>query len=57
MNTSKAEDFYKLKKHLKKTVLGDYQVTVNDEETLRHYFKSSDKLDSYFCEMMGWKHE
>ena len=41
----------------KKTVLGDYQVTVNDEETLRHYFKSSDKLDSYFCEMMGWKHE
>lgn len=57
MNTSKAEDFYKLKKHLKKTVLGDYQVTVSDEETLRHYFKSSDKLDSYFCEMMGWKHE
>lgn len=57
MNTSKAEDFYKLKKYLKKTVLGDYQVTVSDEETLRHYFESSDKLDSYFCEMMGWKHE
>ena len=57
MNTSKAEDFYKLKKHLKKTVLGDYQVTVSDEETLRHCFESSDKLDSYFCEMMGWKHE
>lgn len=57
MNTSKAEDFYKLKKYLKKTVLGDYQVTVSDEETLRHYFESSDKLDSYFCEVMGWKYE
>lgn len=57
MNTNKAEGFYNLKKYLKKTVLGDYQVTVSDEETLRHYFHSSDVLDDYFCEAMGWKHE
>lgn len=57
MNTNKAEGFYNLKKYLKKTVLGDYQVTVSDEETLRHYFHSSDVLDGYFCEAMGWKCE
>jgi hypothetical protein len=57
MNTNKAEGFYKLKKYLKKTVLEDYQVTVSNVDTLRHYFESSDKLDDYFCEAMGWKHE
>lgn len=57
MNTNKAEGFYKLKKYLKKTILEDYQVTVSDEETLRDYFHSSDDLDDYFCEAMGWKHE
>ena len=57
MNTNKAEGFYNLKKYLKKIVLGDYQVTVSDEETLRHYFHLSDVLDGYFREVMGWKHE
>ena len=57
MNTNKAEGFYKLKKYLKKTVLEDYQVTVSNVDTLRHYFHSSDVLDGYFCEAMGWKCE
>ena len=57
MNTNKAEGFYNLKKYLKKIVLGDYRVTVSDEETLRHYFHSSDTLGDYLCEAMGWKHE
>ena len=57
MNTNKAEGFYSLKTYLRKTVLEDYQVTVSDEETLRHYFHSSDTLGDYLCEAMGWKHE
>lgn len=57
MNTNEAEGFYNLKKYLKRIVLGDYQVTVSDEETLRHYFHSSDVLDGYLCETMGWKSE
>ena len=57
MNTNKAEGFYKLKKYLKKTVLEDYSVTVSDVDTLKHYFQSSDVLDDYFCDAMGWEHE
>lgn len=57
MNTNRAEGFYNLKKYLKKIVFGDYQVTVSDEETLRHYFHSSEVLDGHFCEAMGWKRE
>ena len=57
MNTNKAEGFYKLKKYLEKTVLEDYQVTVSDVDTLKHYFHSSKVLDDYLCDAMGWEHE
>ena len=57
MNTNKAEGFYSLKDYLRKTVLEDYSVTVSDVYTLKHYFHSSEVLDDYFCDAMGWKHE
>lgn len=57
MNTNEAEGFYKLKQYQKKRVFEDYSVTVSDVDTLKHYFHSSDTLDDYFCEAMGWKHE
>ena len=57
MNTNKAEGFYGLKNYLRKTVLEDYDVTVSDVDTLKHYFHSSEVLDDYLCDAMGWEHE
>lgn len=57
MNTNKAEGFYILKKFQRKTVLENYNVTVSDVDTLKHYFHSSEVLDDYLCDAMGWEHE
>ena len=57
MNTNKAEGFYILKKFQRKMVLENYNVTVSDTDTLKHYFHSSEVLDDYLCDAMGWEHE
>ena len=51
------ERYRNLKHSLRKLVFEDFKVTVDDQQTLEHYFMTQDTMDRYICKTMEWKFE
>lgn len=49
--------FVGLKHQLRKIILEGYQITIDDKQTVDHYFRTQDQLDWQICKLMGWKYE
>lgn len=51
------EGYRNLKHYLRKLIFEDFKVTVDDQQTLEHYFMTQDTMDRYICKTMEWKYE
>ena len=51
------EGYRELKHYLRKVVFETFKVTIDDTETVEHYFKTQDTMDRYICKTMEWKYE
>ncbi len=51
------EGYLTLKHQLRKTIFDGYKVTIDDEQTINHYYKVQRHLDREICKLMGWDHD